>query len=65
VLAALNGECTLDEARVATIQATRRFARKQAGWFNRDDRIEWLPYDTPDLVERCIGLIRRDCRRPA
>jgi len=65
VLAALDGDCTLEDARVATVQATRRFARKQMGWFNRDDRIEWLPYDAPDLVERCQTLIRRGAQLPA
>jgi tRNA dimethylallyltransferase len=43
VLAFLDGELTEDEARTATINGTRRFARKQQGWFRRDPRITWLP----------------------
>ncbi len=43
VLAFLDGELTDDESRAATITGTRRFARKQLGWFRRDPRIEWLP----------------------
>lgn len=43
VLAFLDGELTEAEAMQATIAGTRRFARKQLGWFRRDPRIEWLP----------------------
>ena len=39
----LDGRCTEDEAREATINRTRRFARKQLGWFRRDARIAWRP----------------------
>lgn len=42
VLAFLAGECSEDEAKQATIQVTRRFARKQLGWLRRDPRIVWL-----------------------
>lgn len=41
VLAHLAGECAEDEARAATKQATRRFARRQLSWFRRDPRVEW------------------------
>ena len=43
VLAFLDGELTEDEAKQATTSGTRRFARKQLGWFRRDPRITWLP----------------------
>lgn len=45
VLAFLDGELTEAEALQATINRTRRFARKQFGWFRRDPRIQWLPAD--------------------
>ena len=38
----LDGEWTLDEARLETIKATRRFARRQESWFRRDPRVSWL-----------------------
>jgi tRNA dimethylallyltransferase len=38
----LDGECTSEEARLETIKATRRFARRQESWFRRDPRIHWL-----------------------
>ncbi|MEN0072058.1 MAG: tRNA (adenosine(37)-N6)-dimethylallyltransferase MiaA [Propionicimonas sp.] len=43
ILDHLDGRCTEAEARQATIAGTRRFARKQLGWFRRDHRIVWLP----------------------
>jgi tRNA dimethylallyltransferase len=42
VLDALAGASSLDDAKQATIQATKRFARKQLGWLRRDPRIQWL-----------------------
>jgi tRNA dimethylallyltransferase len=38
----LDGELTLDQARLETIKATRRFARRQESWFRRDPRIIWV-----------------------
>ncbi|MGJ3509511.1 tRNA (adenosine(37)-N6)-dimethylallyltransferase MiaA [Enemella sp. A6] len=62
VLQFLAGECTEDEAKQATITGTRRFARKQQGWFARDDRITWLTVgDTgpgPEvLVEHTLAVL--------
>jgi tRNA dimethylallyltransferase len=42
VLRFLAGEWTLEQARLETIRATRRFARRQESWFGRDPRIRWL-----------------------
>jgi tRNA dimethylallyltransferase len=42
VLRYLDGELTLDQARLETIKATRRFARRQESWFRRDPRVHWL-----------------------
>lgn len=54
VLQYLAGELGEDEARERTISGTRRFARKQFGWFRRDPRITWLDAraDTTVLVEQ-------------
>lgn len=51
VLALLDGELTEAEAIEQTISGTRRFARKQLGWFRRDPRIRWLPTTEPGLAE--------------
>ena len=43
VLSWLDGELmSEDAARLATVAATRRFARRQRSWFRRDPRITWL-----------------------
>lgn len=57
VLAFLAGGCTEAEAFAATVTGTTRFARRQLQWFGRDQHIVWLPYDTPDLVERALALV--------
>jgi tRNA dimethylallyltransferase len=43
----LDGEGTLDEARLETIKATCRFARRQESWFRRDPRVRWLDAAQP------------------
>ena len=60
VLAYLDGETTEDEARERTVAGTRRFARKQDGWFRGDGRVAWVAYDDPDRIEVAI----RDVLRP-
>ncbi|MDA2812117.1 tRNA (adenosine(37)-N6)-dimethylallyltransferase MiaA [Nocardiopsis sp. RSe5-2] len=57
VLRFLRGECTEEEAREETVRATRRFARRQESWFRRDPRVQWLPYDAPDLTARALALV--------
>lgn len=57
VLAYLGGECTVEQARQATIEATRKFARRQQRWFVRDRRIHWIDYDAEDLVGQVLGLV--------
>ena len=42
LLRALDGLSTVDEARVETVRATRRFVRRQRSWFRRDRRVHWL-----------------------
>ena len=56
VLAHLDGELTLDEARAETVQATRRFVRRQRSWFRRDPRVRWLDA-TGDPASAAIDVI--------
>ncbi len=61
VLAFLAGECSEDEAKQATIQVTRRFARKQLGWLRRDPRIVWLspgPAASEAIVSEVQGRLQ-------
>jgi tRNA dimethylallyltransferase len=59
VVAQLRGELTEDEAREGTVQATRRFARRQDSWFRKDPRIVWIRYDDPELVDKALEAIDR------
>jgi tRNA dimethylallyltransferase len=43
----LDGELTLEQAREETVNATRRFARRQESWFRRDPRVRWLDASRP------------------
>ncbi|MGW1345944.1 tRNA (adenosine(37)-N6)-dimethylallyltransferase MiaA [Kribbella sp. NPDC002412] len=63
VIALLDGEISEPEARERTAQATRRFARRQDSWFRKDQRITWLQYDDPDLVEKARRVIAEGNRR--
>ncbi|MEI6229375.1 MAG: tRNA (adenosine(37)-N6)-dimethylallyltransferase MiaA [Actinomycetes bacterium] len=55
----LDGEWTQDEAIEHTKRTTRRFARRQDTWFRRDLRIEWIPYDDPNVLERALDVVRK------
>jgi tRNA dimethylallyltransferase len=62
VLAALAGECTLEDARAETVRATKRFARRQDAWFRRDPRVHWLSGAAADLTELpqlALSLVER------
>ena len=59
VLRFLDGETTEQQARKTTVQATRRFVRRQESWFRRDPRIRWLPADDVDLLGQAVGRVAR------
>ncbi len=63
VIAMLDGEISEQEARERTAQSTRRFARRQDSWFRKDQRITWLRYDDPDLVEKARTVTAGGNRR--
>jgi tRNA dimethylallyltransferase len=41
VLAALAGDCSMEQAKTDTIFGTRRYVRRQESWFKRDKKIQW------------------------
>ena len=57
-LAYLAGTCTREEAIANTVDATRRFARRQQRWFGRDERVTWVDHDAPDLVDQVEAVWR-------
>ena len=57
VLSLLSGEISEDEAISLTINATKKFARRQLSWFRRDPLIHWLDATSPDLFAQSLRLI--------
>ena len=57
VLAFLDGEISETRAREQIAAGTRRFARRQDGWFRKDDRITWVGYDDPVRVENALAVV--------
>lgn len=55
VLDLLAGDIDEAEAIRRTIAGTRRFARKQLGWFRRDPRIHWLAAPLTDEEESAVA----------
>ena len=56
-LAQLDGEITEEEAIAQTVQLTQRYARRQMSWFRRDERINWLDYQDPEMSAKAVELI--------
>lgn len=59
VLEFLGGDCTLDEAFGRIEANTRKLARRQRTWFQRDPRIQWIPWSerAADLTDRAIEVL--------
>jgi tRNA dimethylallyltransferase len=58
VLSYLAGEIQKEEAITLTINATKKFARRQLSWFRRDPLIHWLDATSSDLFDQSMKLIR-------
>lgn len=54
VLDYLDGHCSEVEAKQGAVNRTRRFARKQLGWWRRDERIRWFDAGQENLVDRVL-----------
>jgi tRNA dimethylallyltransferase len=55
----LDDELTLDQARLETVKATRRFARRQESWFRRDPRVHWLNANPgPRLLDEALRQLQ-------
>lgn len=53
----LDGNSSEEQAREETKKATRRFFRKQLGWYRRDPRITWLDAGARDNAERIMASL--------
>lgn len=62
ILAALEGETTIDEAFEIIKRETRHFAKRQFTWFRREQAVTWLDKeafeDEAALLQHCVGEIR-------
>lgn len=61
IVAALDGEITMDEAIERIKTATRRYAKRQRTWFRKDERIRWINANGQDvgpLAEQALALLR-------
>lgn len=56
ILDSLDGLSSVDEAFEKAARNTRKLARKQRTWFQRDPRIRWIPWydDVADRVDRVM-----------
>jgi tRNA dimethylallyltransferase len=53
----LDGKTSEQDAIAQTAQLTARYARRQMSWFRRDDRINWLDYQDPQLRQKAFELV--------
>jgi tRNA dimethylallyltransferase len=58
VLRFLDGDWNEAEAVAQTVQATRRFVRRQESWFRRDPRVIWLPGPGPEAADLALDAVR-------
>ena len=59
VLEYLDGDITEDEAFEATSRSTKSIAKKQRTWFQRDPRIQWIPWfdDERERLDRALEML--------
>ena len=51
VLDAIEGTCTLEEARETVKRRTRNYAKRQLSWFGHDERVRWIDLDEVPVQE--------------
>ena len=59
LLSSFDGACTEDEARLETVTATRRFARRQDSWLRRDPRIVWGGGAAAERIDQVADWVSR------
>lgn len=58
-VAALNGECTVEEAADLVRQSSRRYAKRQLTWFRRNKAIHWLVRKPGQSGEEILASARQ------
>jgi tRNA dimethylallyltransferase len=49
---------TQQEAVADTVRLTQKYARRQMSWFRRDQRINWLDYQSPEKNNQALALVQ-------
>ena len=61
-VAALDGQCTMEEAADEVRQASRRYAKRQLTWFRRNEKMHWLTRregeSGDEILQRARHIIR-------
>ena len=58
-VAALDGQCTMEEAADEVRKASRRYAKRQLTWFKRNPNMNWLTRREGDTSEEILEKARR------
>ena len=58
-VAALDGQCTIEEAADQLRQASRRYAKRQLTWFKRNPQVNWLTRQEDTTGEEIIEKARQ------
>ena len=61
-VAALEGQCTIEEAADEVRKSSRHYAKRQLTWFRRNKNIHWLTRDTGESTEEIINRARQIIR---
>ena len=61
-VAALNGECTIDEAADQVRMFSRRYAKRQLTWLRRNPNIHWLTRETGQNSAEILNMARQVIR---
>ena len=61
-IAALNGQCSIEEAADDVRQASRHYAKRQLTWFRRNPNMNWLRRDTGEttgeILAKALQILR-------
>ena len=65
--AVLRGETSLEQARAAIQQATRRYAKRQLTWFRKEAGVHWLLGfgDDPQIQNAVLSHLQVNLAEPA
>lgn len=57
IVAAMRGECTLDEGIEQIKTATRRYAKRQRTWWRKDARVKWIDANDADIERMAEEIV--------